>query len=359
MSDDYAFYWSQMAGENPETTPGTPHCGYYRRRIRATVENANPEPGAPRKNTTLRFEPVAIWKDGDKFRCMIGNRDLSHLPDDAIDTEIFARVCRDAIPYEVYTAVMGGAPWPDEVAERAADAYGSAVDHRASAAEPAKAEIGHNSGEVEPFIIMRERIQDVRAQVAEWFKGIGGALQNDEQADKAANFSILIGEIEKEAVAAHKREKEPWLTGGRKVDAAWKPVIDAADAAKRAVKIGIITPYLREKQKQADEAARLPRAQSARRAREAAEAGAPEPEAPAPEIQPAKVKAGTRDARGVSLRKTKVVEVHDLPAFSAYLAAMESPPPDFVQTCNLIANRMAKAGVEAPGVSVTESSVAA
>lgn len=103
MSDEWNFWREQLVGNNPETTPGTPHAGYYVNRNRQTYRNPNPGPGKPRHKVRTVYEPVAIWKDETGWLCLIhgeaGVRELSDT--DAIDN-VFSYVCRTAIPHDEY-----------------------------------------------------------------------------------------------------------------------------------------------------------------------------------------------------------------------------------------------------------------
>ena len=387
---DYDWYFAQLDGKNPETTPGTPYCGFYRLRRRMMIDNPNPAPGESRKNPKVIFEPVAIWKDeAGQFCC--AKPGWTPTKQDEIDN-LFSRVCRDAVPEDVYRAAVDGAPWPDEVAERKAEnrfqhtetssgalhdpvrlssigpteiqtamyGQGNADD----APENERGVIGNNSGAASPSEVMAERIADVNQQVADWLKSIGGKITTDEQADRAANFAALLGELEKEAEALHKVEKAPWLEGGRTVDAAWKPLIDKAATSKGRVKREYVTPYLVEKQRRLDAEAKAEReriaAERAKAEQEAAAAGVEPPvvdNLPPPE--PERAKAGSRGGRATALRTVKVAEITDLAALAAFLCGLNPPPADFVAACKSAADKMMKAGVTVPGAKLHDEQRAA
>lgn len=384
MNADYKFYFAQLdaqagKGQPPETTPGTPHAGFYRLRRRIMIDNPNPAPGESRKNPKVIFEPVAIWKDGEEWAC--AKPGFCPTKQDEID-DLFSRVCRDAVPEDVYRAVVAGGPWPDEVAERtpaeparigptetqeAMYGQGRSISQENMGVERdyededarASSKIGDNSGAVSPAVVMADRIADVNQQIADWLKEIGGKITTDEQADKAANFAALLGELEKEAEALHKVEKAPWLEGGRTVDAAWKPLIEKAATSKGRVKRDYVTPYLVEKQKRIDAEAKAERDRiAAERAKAEQEAAAAGVEPPAPELPPApepeRVKAGTRGGRATALRTVKVAEITDLAALAAFLCGLNPPPADFVAACKSAAEKMMKAGVTVPGAKLND-----
>lgn len=363
MSDGFEFWRNQLAGKNPETRlPKQPEAGYYRaKRGDAAYRQALKDGTAH----GVGWNAVAIWKDGETWCCTKQyGADPQH--EDEI-CELFASVCRNAISYELYQAVVErGEPWPEEVSERGPDERQQAMygeTDRERALKEAPAEIGHNSGEVAPFEIMRERIADVNGQIAKYLEEIGGSITTQEQSDKVANYSTLLGELEKEATAAHKAEKEPWLEGGRVVDANWKPIIEKAMESKRRIKANLITPFLVERQRQADAEAKKERerlaAEQAAREAEAKANGEEPPPPPVMTIAPARAKAGNRDGKGVSLRTVKATEITDLPALAAYLASRENPPADFVEVCRKLADKIIKAGVEVPGARQVVSQAAA
>lgn len=101
MSAEWNFWREQLAGGAPETTPGTPHAGFFLLRRRHTRPNNDPnrKPGDPRNKVTTEMSPVAIWHD-DGWHMVIG-REEYYRDVDRID-ETFSRCCRAAITHEEY-----------------------------------------------------------------------------------------------------------------------------------------------------------------------------------------------------------------------------------------------------------------
>lgn len=101
MTADWSFWRAQLAGEQPETTPGTPHPGFYLHRRRWTRYNDDPnrKPGDPRKKVTTQDVTVAIWEDNG-WHMVIGREEYYRDPD-FID-ETFSRCCRNAIEFDEY-----------------------------------------------------------------------------------------------------------------------------------------------------------------------------------------------------------------------------------------------------------------
>ena len=90
MADAWDFWKRSLAGECPETTPGTPHHGFY------IVKRYVSIPGGAKR--VLTDFPVAIWQeDGAWFaqvHDLLGAFNTSQI--DEVD-DIFASCCRSPI----------------------------------------------------------------------------------------------------------------------------------------------------------------------------------------------------------------------------------------------------------------------
>ena len=115
----WQFWQRQLAGKSPETTPGTPHQGFYLVRERRSWVNPAPTVGGSRRNVAVNFYPCAIWQDQEGWHCVIhkvgrwiteGNPAIKvSIPDETVYLtdvekidEVFSRCCRDAIPHSDY-----------------------------------------------------------------------------------------------------------------------------------------------------------------------------------------------------------------------------------------------------------------
>lgn len=107
MSDEWQFWRDQLAGGMPETTPGTPHAGFFILKRRWTVDNTdtNRRPGDPRKKVHKAELPVAIWFDGG-WHAVIGKEEY-YRDTERID-DIFSRCCRNAITEDEYERLRNG-----------------------------------------------------------------------------------------------------------------------------------------------------------------------------------------------------------------------------------------------------------
>lgn len=115
MNDAYAFWQAQLDGDNPETTPGTPHVGFYALNRRVTFDDFTKL--GRKKRIEHIPEVIAIWQEDGRFLMRIDTaRGETRLVMDemAIDNT-FARVCRDALSHDDYLAraadYLGTAMW--------------------------------------------------------------------------------------------------------------------------------------------------------------------------------------------------------------------------------------------------------
>lgn len=309
---DWDFWASAMAGEKPETTPGTPHQGFYRN----------------------KRDAIAIWQSDDtgEWLCLLNGKQFSR-PIDEIDA-LFARCCRTPISHEVYLEAVSSGNWPDDIDP------------------PTERGIGDNSASLADHERVLAEITDLKDRARDWLNSIGGEIANKTDADKAGNYAKEFADLEKKATETHKANKAPILEQGRAIDAAWKPVIETADAAKRHMK-KIVEPYLLAEKRRVDDenrkAAEAHRAEVERHRQETERAAAANAPAPLPPMAPVVAKA-TVGRGNIAIRTRQVHEITDLPALLAYFAGMADPPPDLIDACQKIANRMRIAGVTVPGV---------
>ncbi|MDR3450532.1 MAG: hypothetical protein P4M15_12460, partial [Alphaproteobacteria bacterium] len=108
IHNDWTFWQNAIAGAKPETTPGTPHQGYFRNRYY--------EPAGDGKKRVVRYEAVAIWFDpAEGWQCARSKFGSgAGMTVDQID-ELFASCCRNPVSYEVYQEFSKTGKWPDEI----------------------------------------------------------------------------------------------------------------------------------------------------------------------------------------------------------------------------------------------------
>lgn len=294
-TNDAGNWERRLAGDTSVPThDGDPDYGFYR---------------VPRGDG---FDAVAYWcdKDDGGLRCRINGRDVSS----QVGCEKWTWACERPISYELYTDVLAGKPWPDlhEAVTRSNQA-------------PADDSLDALKDRIEDLSREADKITEVKSQ---------------SDADRAADLANKLGELQTTADDCRAAEKRPHDDAAKAVQTKWKPVIDAADAAKRRIK-GVIAKFLTAK----EAAERLAR-------EEAAKAGAWVPQ---PEQQRASTtKAGTR-GRAVALRTVKDATITDRAAVLAFFAGGQAMT-EFLQAQ---AEKAVRAGVEVPGVTITERKVAA
>jgi len=322
-ANDWTYWASALNGEFIEDLiqRSQPQSGFYRDRSKRAV---------------------AIWRDETgTLLCSVTDGYCPRHADE-ID-ELFGFVLRTPITRELFMHIKDGGAWPEDVQmpERGAATRG----------------FGDNSQSLPPHELLAAQINDMIDEAGKWLESIGGKVASQEHADKAANFAGAFGELEKEADKYRKNEKEPHDKAAKAVQTKWLPVIELADEKKTWLKKEFEKFALAEKHRRQEEAKRIAEEnrkaaeEAARLAAEMAPFGMDAPTAPVIE-EPAPVKnvaAGTRGTR-VALKTRVDYVVTDLPAFSAHLAAFENPPPEFMEACRKIANRLGSAGANPPGV---------
>jgi len=93
MDQDWSFWMAQLSGSEPETTPGTPHAGFYRGGSSgAAYKRAFPE--------TL----IAIWQEDGEWVARTDRAGAQPIIQRGwrVDEFVFPRCCRNAITHETY-----------------------------------------------------------------------------------------------------------------------------------------------------------------------------------------------------------------------------------------------------------------
>jgi hypothetical protein len=194
-----------------------------------------------RKGRGGPWVPVAIWledqgsfrqgensinSDSGKLVCLVEGKERNAY-------DVWTWVCRYPIEYETYVAVAeDGKPWPEEV--------------------PA---LGHNSQSLNEVEVVGEEVEALSLSAMNWLETLP-TIENQSDADKAANYADRFSALETRAEEARVIEKRPSLEEGREIDARWKPVVSKAQDAKAKMKKAI-EPYLVGERQRRIETARL------------------------------------------------------------------------------------------------------
>ncbi len=321
MSDTFTYWRNALGGAFGPIHENDPQPGYYRTK-----------PGRDG-----RMLPVAIWREADGRVTAIR---------DGVEVDpcaVWTWCCLNPVTYETYVAAAEtGEAWPEDVPMAGVgSSYGAAdpaLSVSASSAIPTRTPApgpSHNSAGavVDRAMGMKAIIDGLWLQASDWLAAIG-AISSQVEADRCANFAERFGELEKTAEEERTGEKKPVLEQGRAIDARWKPVIAAAEDAKRAMKTAL-EPFLVEEN---------------RRLRDATGFGGVMESA----------RAGTHGRR-VSLRRTRRVQVSDRSAFIAhYRRDARVWQDEAVQKILLkLAETDLAAGKAVPGAQMIEEQVAA
>ena len=316
----WAWWQNALRGEFGPIHDGDPHQGYFRT-----------------KRKGGDWEPVAIWQDEETGEWLAYRNGQEVRADD-----IWTWCCRNPITYEAYEKALAYKTWDDEP----------------------PAAIGDNSGDVDPFEAIRIELIGEKETAEPFLKA---DIKTQADADKAAVWAKRLTDIKNRAETMRKAEKEPFLEGGRAVDAKWKEITDSADTLAKTLKRHV-EPFLiaqkraeEERQRKAMQeaaAARQAEVEALKKAsegdenaaKEAAEAKA-KAEAAERDAETKRASAGRTGAK-VSIRVEKVGVVTDYAAAAAALVGMKHA--DIVGLIDQLANRAAKAGMPFAGMEIRE-----
>lgn len=307
QSNPWSWWQSALAGQSRQIHENEPQQGFYR----------------------VKNDPVAIWHEDGATMALRAGR-----PVDA--AEVWTYACRKPISHELYTSVVAGGTWPEQ------------IENEVAAAAPAG--IGHNSGE--PHEVALDELDVLERAWATWLQSIGGTIRDEADDAKADTFQKRFHELMKKADETRDAMKRPHLEAGRKIDAAWKPVIAHAETAKR--RIGdVVLPYRRARDEARRAAERAASEEAARRKREhdeavAAAAAASAPPPPPPEPEP--VAAARPVKKG--FREVKVLVITDLAQACASILKHDAENPDVINAVRVVARRLLDAGVKVDGVEI-------
>lgn len=206
------------------------------------AETAVPTDGSQFWSDSLHGKAVIIHADDPQpgYYKMRAGRDAPWLPV-LIRQQFGQLVCRVANekrdPLEIW-------PW---CAEHAVD-MDAARQAFATGAWPGDVGVGHNSGDLS----LADEIADASATAIDWLKASG--ISDTITMDIAANHKARLLELRQKAEAERKSKKQPYLDGGRQIDAEYSPLVDSADAAYKSMQAAL-TKYMSDEDAKARKAA--------------------------------------------------------------------------------------------------------
>jgi hypothetical protein len=97
--NQWAFWQSAIAGGKPETTPGTPHAGYYTAREYVSIPHG--------EKRVCTFFPTAVWHDETGWHARIDRLKSAFTisGQDEVD-DVFRDVHQRPITYEKYQEMI-------------------------------------------------------------------------------------------------------------------------------------------------------------------------------------------------------------------------------------------------------------
>lgn len=266
MSNDFDWWRNALAGTRGPIHDGDPMPGFYRQKNREGV-----------------FEPVAYWKDSatGEMRCHVNGRQ----PDELRMMEIWPYASKNPITEEAYWYRIDNGHWKDIDEGARETAKGPDID-------PA----------TDPVASLKAEIEKAAAGIDQYKK-----IESDEASARAQTLRSALTALAGKGKKAHKAEKEPFLEGGRQVDAKWFPPIREAETAANNIRAALEAweDLKRENARRAaDDAAKA--------AREAEEAGKPAPSPPPQNTPPPATQIRGGSGRAASVGTKRVLKSIDL-----------------------------------------------
>lgn len=293
---------------------GDARCGYYRQRYHAKPSGA------------LIDRPVAIWKENGQFVAKRGTAETAiDIRDQHKIGDLFMSVCGRPVSYDAYLSAFEGRGWPGDLPEEATPQRGP----------------GDNSKMADPYELAIEEARTLRQSYDKLVAAIGENEPTKDQADQLGEYAAKWQALWTKFEDTRKEEKEPFLEGGRKVDAKWRDILAGCTTLKAAAK-KLAERFLiaenRRREEAAAEARRLAeeerrRQEEERRRQEElarrnpfggsappADPGPPPPRDPEPVVEAVKPKLQT-SGRSISLTTVKKVEILNIEQVKAAFIA--------------------------------------
>lgn len=370
-----------------------PEFAYYNAKIRG--ENADPVNAGGSDAWisagwfhTSKFVPVQIWRDESDgvWVADIGPNQTDNEPEIIrVFTDIMNKGA--CVTAEQWAAKKAGTPFPREAEhlkqqeiiknaankaearareqQRLADAEtarlkGAVKEADQTAAErkelrgeePSTPPAGHNRPPIDA-ITARERLIALYKELQQIEHA--GPVDTIDRYELVGKIIAKMQEIRSESETQFEVEKKPHREAGKRVDQAWHPVWNGVDSVKMlGARLSITWINLEKARKAKEESDRRTALQAeAKAAADAAPQGdAPLDTSPPPMAAPTPSRQAKKT--GMIEATRKVAEITDLGLVAGYLAAMETPHPDFVDVCRKLARKILDAGLTVPGAKMVD-----
>jgi hypothetical protein len=299
MSDPRYWLWWQhkLEGKDPPASEGTPYAGFYRAVRKASYGG------------TKYAIPVAYWPgENGEMHCREGFQDVS----DERGQDIWVNVCNNPVPED----------WYREVAENEAPEWRDGMATTAPRGD-------NRPPEDTDFEFLKGVIEELAGSAKIYLER--GPITEQTDADRISNHADKLSEYWKKAEEARKKERQPHDEALKEIQLKWTPLLLMAEAYKN-LKFKLLTPWQLGQKKALEEEARA-----------AVAAGETMPETTR------RPRAGTR-GRAMTLKSFKSAEITDYEACLAFFKDSQ----DVRGTVQDLANKAVRAGIEVPGVKMTE-----
>lgn len=297
MTDHYAHYRANLAGESVEIHADHPQCGIYK----------------ARRHKNGPFMPVIIWFDKEGVqRASYGGEIVDPL-------KVWTHCADKPISKQDYEYNKEHGRFPGEIAW-----------------------IGDNSGDLS----LADEIADKVDRAGEWLASLPNGITSQVEADTTANMRAQLLELKKKAEDEKEEKYRPHKKAADAVVAEYNPLIDTAEGTQLTLRRALTAWGNLE-------AARLKAEQEAKHKAEAASRTAEMPPlAPPP---PPKVQMGGQVGRKTGMRTVVRFEIENYDVLCAEFCEHESVRELILK----LATQRAKTGVVVPGLKRTETQEAA
>jgi hypothetical protein len=280
-------------------------------------------PGIYRWASRRGLVPVTVWISGTDTIQTIGLNGKAAYADETFCENIFSWCCRKAITQKQFDEWSLTGRW---------------FDDPPPAIQPPGSNLPDNFAEA-----IKIRLAGEEEEIDRFLKE---PIDSQEKADRAANWaSRLIREVREPVEETRIKEKRPHTDEARAVDDTYVPLRDKAGKLVTRLKQAS-QAFLEAEQRRLEALAKVE-----------PETGEARPEGSRrPYVERVSAKAGTVGSR-LSLRTVRTAEIHDDLEFARSLIMMNNE--DFLSALQEIANKLARAKTEVPGMKIVTEKKAA
>lgn len=264
-------------------------------------------------------QPAAVWSDG--AQASLGE---SYAEPEAV----WQWIAQYPVTEEAYRAKRAGEPWPDE---------DSGVT--ASLAPP---QIGDNRPPAD------DPVADLQAQIDAASKNAENyaEIKDDGTAAKAQAARSRLLELSGNADKAREAAKRPFFEAGKKIDLTWNPLVKAAKEAADKIRAALSAHETRKRDARVEAERMKALEASPVTGSKATQVAAP----PRQPVEPPKEQIRGAYGKAAAVTTVRVPKIIDQDKVYEYMRER----PELVAALEMLVKRAVKAGIDVPGVEVTE-----